>query len=158
MRGLVVGSIVVRPAKEVKVRSSVPMLAVLVACSALLCGCSIASSSYRGAPVDDDGELLLAADAMSAGLRHGTPIATKLDDPNTFALTLFGSSTCTAYPSSVAVEGEMVSISTSRPLSLLCSADFAATTYEIDLPNTIEASEEMEFSIDDGPPVRFSGQ
>lgn len=102
----------------------------------VLAGCSspdsVAESSYAGLPE--------SMDETDIGV-SGEPVATWIEEDETFAVTMWGSSSCPAVPSSIettdagGVEIEFVTDS-SGP----CTADLAPTTHEFAVPDDAATS------------------
>lgn len=111
--------------------AAVPLLVVLA-----LAGCSgpdsVADRSYAGLPE--------SVDETDVGA-SGEPVATWIEDDETFAVTMWGSSSCPAVPSSIdTTDSGAVEITFVTDSSGPCTADLAPTTHEFGVPDDAAAS------------------
>lgn len=119
--------------------------------SALLCaglaGCAPAYlSKMNGTPGGDSADPLGAATAIWS------------DNGNELLLTLYGSSTCPAEPTSVtALDKSSINIELSTPSWPFCSADLAAVTYRIATPPSISTTGTVQVQVGDGEPFSVPG-
>lgn len=122
---------------------------VLVLVALTLSGCSVAVDSYRGLPTDAEGTPLFTREETAGHPLTGEPLVSWLDDPDRFAVTLYGSSSCPPYPTGINgdADEQRISISTATTLWPICTADFGGTTYELVIPDEIDPSLDVTISF-----------
>ncbi|WP_167045216.1 hypothetical protein [Salinibacterium sp. ZJ454] len=116
--------------------------AAALAVVAALSGCApdVSINSYDGRPASSSTDQLGGVSAIWVG-----------EEAQAIAVTTWGSSSCTTYPTSVsAPESTLVEVTTARGGGLLCTADMAAHTFEIARPENVDPASEVTLKISDG--------
>jgi len=104
----------------------------------VLTGCSGSASSAPTSVADETIKGL--PESVTVDPESTEPLATWIEEGETFAVVTWGSSSCLATPIEIVGEGDVVTIEFEPSAEEMCTADMAATTYTFTVPEKMTST------------------